>query len=680
MSRYDHIRRPPRLDPIKRRPLLLSPIDQNIASPVCVFDDQSTQSVTIHSSDIEETSNESYNTDDEQSSASWITSTSRKTPDLAPTPLSCAQCNTNYAPNGMAMSSDPSEIDRCTELEAMRQGLARIQAGHGRPSDFLPERQSANVDPFVRRTLDEIRQSIHQISNDAALQNEVQELRQSVNALSQYQASTGRPSNASESQLAGLLQDIRQSLRPVPSGEVVQDSSVMQALEEIRQSVHALQAAVEGDEAEPGAGVNQDTEESTTNPVLEVLNDIRQSLHVLEGGTGGTEQEESNDLGNAAVLEALNEIRDGVNVLVNNADTAAETEKDENHEAILGALSDIRQSVRYLADHGQTFTAVDDSTKEEPEESENCEGEVVKATCSMAKSMEDLQKTIEMISAKLVDKCDEACKSKKSKSKCEKRKKSKCKKPEPEICEDELSECIKECCKEPCKLSATCDKLIRFLIAQNCGGPRGGGAPAVHYLVPPTTTPVPRFIAPFPRHPRPLPPPPPSQTAMLNCPQIPTQQAPPPRFCPPPPQPSMYSAPPCYPPPQQFPSMASMPPPSPPQPPAPPCPPPSVFNQASTYSQPPCYPQPSINIPEIRGSTRDSALLPPRGQSIQSTSVASKPPLLSERDQPVVFNGSINDQPMAFTLTFDGTGNSTTGTTNAPNFANRKFICTQVEQ
>ena len=743
MSRHGHIaatitrqiRRPSRLiDPIKKKPFILSPVDQNIASPMCLFDEQSTQSLTVRSSDSEQASsdNESSSTsagsnvsDSEPSTTldgTWTTPNvsriSRRARDLGLITSSRAQisqCNTNYAPNGLPMSTDPSEIDKCTELEAMRQGLARIQAGHARPSDFLPERQGGSIDPYVRRTLDEIRQSINQISNDAALQNEVQELRQSVKALNQFQAAPGRLTNGSESQLAGLLQDIRQSLRPVPPSEATldnagnpMDSVMMRTLEEIRESVHALQAAVEGEELEPECEAQQSTEESN-NQMMEVIDEIRQSLRALEEGTTGTDQDNTNENENTAILEALNDIRQSVNALVNNTDPTPESDKGEQQEAILGALTDIKKSVKLLADQGDSRAAEDDFMKGQ------CEGEVAKATCDMARSMEDLQKTVEMITDKMLNKCTVVCKPEKSKDKCKKshkRKKSKCKKPKPppesELSEDELSECIKECCKDSCKIGSTCEKLIKFLISQNASAPKNG-APAVHYLVPPAAQ-APRFIAPYPRPPRALPHPPALPQAQVGLPSQPSMnysqgqgappnlQMPPPRVgppCPPPPQPSMsvYSAPPqpmpCYPQPsvtvppasQHLPSMASfvhLPQPSTvsygsqpqQQPPTQFAPP--AFNQTSVYSQQPSYHQTSINVPEPRISANEPKSLRPS----QTTSVLSKP--VGGQEQPVVFSGSVNDQPMAFTLAFDG--DPASGSGRGSSLANRRFICTQVEE
>ncbi|KAL5969494.1 hypothetical protein TSMEX_002768, partial [Taenia solium] len=88
--------------------------------------------------------------------------------------------------------------------------------------------------------------------------------------------------------------------------------------------------------------------------------------------------------------------------------------------------------------------------------------------------------------------------------------------------EDDIAQCIKECCQDSCKFGSTCDKLIRFLISQN-GNSQRAVAPSFHYLVPPQTQP-PRFIAPFCRMPRPMPPSPQAAMAlppppMPYCPQ-----------------------------------------------------------------------------------------------------------------------------------------------------------------
>ncbi|VDK24263.1 unnamed protein product, partial [Taenia asiatica] len=508
------------LKPSPRRHLPLSHCDQHITSPICLIDDKRRHPTTDSLDDRRtNSSHESASASDETWLTSSVSMTTRRIGDT-PTPLPCvttiSQGNTNYVPRNTTASPDPTDIDKCTELEAMRQGLARIQAGHARPSDFLPQHQTTNVDPYIRRTLDEIRRSINEISADAALQQEVQQLRDSVKRLSLCQATTGTASNKSESQLAGLLQDIRASLRVAPyeTGQCNiggQEGGVMRALEEIRQSVHELQAAVDevGVETEP---VVDPTCENAA--VMVAINDIRQSLHNLREGVSNAEQDNTNEHEDGAIMEALNEIRQSVNVLVNGTEEGGTEERGTEEEAaneVLQALTEIRNSVRVLAGE-DAEGGKDDCGGNEDRQRGDAAMEM--AVCAMVRSMEGLQKTVEKISEQLLTERSEGtsrCEKKEKRGKRKKTSKGKLKSSsDSEIDEDDIAQCIKECCQDSCKFGSTCDKLIRFLISQN-GNSQRAVAPSVHYLVPPQTHP-PRFIAPFYRMPRPMPPPP--QAAM----------------------------------------------------------------------------------------------------------------------------------------------------------------------
>ncbi|KAL5969493.1 hypothetical protein TSMEX_002767, partial [Taenia solium] len=391
------------LKPSPRRHLPLSHCDQDITSPICLIDDKRRHPTTDLLDDRRtNSSHESVAASD----ATWLTSsvsmTTRSIGDTA-TPLPCvttiSQGNTNYLPRHTTASPDPTDIDKCTELEAMKQGLARIQAGHARPSDFLPQHQTTNVDPYIRRTLDEIRRSINEISADAALQQEVQQLRDSVKRLSLCQATTGTASNKPESQLAGLLQDIRASLRAAPceTGQCNvggQEGGIMRALEEIRQSVHELQAAVDevGVETEP---VVDPTCENAA--VMVAINDIRQSLHNLREGVSNVEQDNTNEHEDGAIMEALNEIRQSVNVLVNGTEEGGTEEEPANE--ILQALTEIRNSVRVLA--GENAEGGKDDC-EGNEDRQRGDAAMEMAVCAMVRSMEGLQKTVEKISEQLL--------------------------------------------------------------------------------------------------------------------------------------------------------------------------------------------------------------------------------------------------------------------------------------
>ncbi|KAH9279753.1 hypothetical protein ECG_07937 [Echinococcus granulosus] len=660
--------------PPPRRPTLPSRCDQEIASPLCLLEDKRHNPVT----DLLERPRTSSSRQSAASDETWLTSSvsvaSRNTVDTM-TPLPCAstisQCNTNYVPHQATASTDPTEIDKCTELEAMKQGLARIQAGHGRPSDFLPEHQCTNVDPYIRRTLDEIRRSINEISTDAALQQEVQQLRDSTT------------SNKSESQLAGLLQDIRQSLRAAPC-EAAQcdiasrECGIMQVLEEIRQSVHELQAVVDEDNVEPQPVVDTMCENSA---VMHVLDDIRQSLHILREGVSSVEQDNTNEC------------------------------EDWRHYG--GTQRDSTEcqypcpwnSVRALA--GEEGEEGADDYKDDGDKRKG-DAAMEMAVCAMVQSMEELQKTVEKISEQLLGSMSERKSQCEKKEKARKRKKTKCEKSkslsDSEIDEDDIVRCIKECCQDSSQSDCICEKIIKYLVNQKTA------APYIYYLVPPVTQP-PTFVAPLCRPPRPMPPPPTMPLAlppppMTNCPQscggsaLPqaTQHpqhppfAPPsnlcgavsmgaPRFCPP-------FSPPISCPQYHFeqpPPMTGL---NAPQQPAPQSVP-SIFNQCSNYvPQSACH-QPEINPPAPSLSTcnRNFASPPPQQQQQQPqpsrhSSLTSRPNF--GQDQPVVFNATVNDQPLAFTLTFAGTTDTSTGagakSNSHPNFSNRTFLCTQVEQ
>nr|CDS22178.1 hypothetical protein EgrG_000339000 [Echinococcus granulosus] len=692
--------------PPPRRPTLPSRCDQEIASPLCLLEDKRHNPVT----DLLERPRTSSSRQSAASDETWLTSSvsvaSRNTVDTM-TPLPCAstisQCNTNYVPHQATASTDPTEIDKCTELEAMKQGLARIQAGHGRPSDFLPEHQCTNVDPYIRRTLDEIRRSINEISTDAALQQEVQQLRDSVKRLSLCQATAGTTSNKSESQLAGLLQDIRQSLRAAPC-EAAQcdiasrECGIMQVLEEIRQSVHELQAVVDEDNVEPQPVVDTMCENSA---VMHVLDDIRQSLHILREGVSSVEQDNTNECEDGAIMEALKEIRQSVNTLVRGMEAerveGVEGAEEEHEDEILEALTEIRNSVRALA--GEEGEEGADDYKDDGDKRKG-DAAMEMAVCAMVQSMEELQKTVEKISEQLLGSMSERKSQCEKKEKARKRKKTKCEKSkslsDSEIDEDDIVRCIKECCQDSSQSDCICEKIIKYLVNQKTA------APYIYYLVPPVTQP-PTFVAPLCRPPRPMPPPPTMPLAlppppMTNCPQscggsaLPqaTQHpqhppfAPPsnlcgavsmgaPRFCPP-------FSPPISCPQYHFeqpPPMTGL---NAPQQPAPQSVP-SIFNQCSNYvPQSACH-QPEINPPAPSLSTCNRNFASPPPQQQQQQPQPSRHSSLSSIPK-VVPGHQVEYLPLAFTLSFTGTTDAPACVGNEsndlPNYANSTFLCTQI--
>ncbi|KAL5105697.1 hypothetical protein TcWFU_002325 [Taenia crassiceps] len=713
------------LKPPPRGHLPLSRCDQDITSPICLIDEKAGNPVP----DLLEDTPTSSSRESAASDETWLTSsvsvTSRCVGDTV-TPLPCvsaiSQGNTNYVPRQTTVSPDPTEIDKCTELEAMKQGLARIQAGHARPSDFLPQHHTTNVDPYIRRTLDEIRRSINEISTDAALQQEVQQLRDSVKKLSVCKATVGGASNESEAQLAGLLQDIRASLRPAPlkadqcNATASGERGIMKALEEIRQSVHELQAAVE--EASVETVPVADTTNHDNPAVMAAINDIRQSLHNLCEGVSTVGQDNTNEHEDSAIMEALNEIRQNVNVLVHGTQAGALEEEPANE--ILQALTEIRNSVRVLASEegqGQGQGQEQEQEQEQSDDKDACgkdggDATMEMAACAMVQSMERLQKTVEKISQQLLTNSSKATSQCEKKDRRRKRKKVSRGKSESssnsEVDEDDIAQCIKECCQDSCKFGSTCDKLIRFLISQNCSFQRAS-APSLHYLVPPQAQP-PKFIAPFYRMPRSVPPPPPPPATMaLPPPPMPScHQSSTPSHLPqatlPPHQPpftrsnnlcgAVSMATPRFPPPYATPMSCpqqyqfQQPPPTtgftvPPQ--SVPQSAPPTFNQCSSYA-----PQSACSQLEVNAAAASAAGAP----SLSACNQDSTPPILHqppppsqhsstpkcEQDQPIVFTATVNDQPLAFTLTFAGTTDASAGSNCFPSYANRTFLCTQVEQ
>ncbi|VDD80933.1 unnamed protein product [Mesocestoides corti] len=676
---------------LNRKPPIPSCCGQSASSPACLFDGKVRESSSGLTSSREDVKSQ-------QSDGTWTTSSmslATRDTSVAPTPIppvKLTQCNTNYGKLQSTVASDPTDIDKCTELEAMKQGLARIQAGHGRPSDFLPEYQKQKVDPYLRKTLDEIRQSIVELSNDDALHQEVHQLRESVRELAldrRRPNSVSKPSKR-ESQVVGILKDIRddfKSLRPggsvhVPVG---QDTAIMKELQEIRKTIHILQDAVDDVAVEPLVEPKGENAE-----IMDALHDIRQSLHqIIEGGEA-VEQENVNKVEENPVMEALDEIRQSIHALT----VEMQEEPEEPMDQVMQALTDIRQSVHILTGED---TQNDDSH--------------ASATNAMARELGELRKTVEKISEQLspipnagrgenVSEVSEESTYKdssatKKKSKMNKRNKSKSRKSRlPKDTGDDILELGRECCQDSCKLGCTCDRIIKYLIDQNNPSKElASGTPSIHYIVPPVTHP-PTFIAPtyrprtlsmppmrYPQAPGgmtglPFPHPQPLQltySGQSGPPPPPTSM--PPYGPPPPPHPSY---PPC-----QFPPPASFPAPQPgyavppsfsqppgyPQPPVPPPPPPQL-SRSVNYGQPPF--QPTSNAPPANASNQ----MDQQDHVCNRTSSRQQQP----QPQPPVFNATLNDQPMAFTLSFVGSTDAPEDLGSAPKYENRTFLCTQVNQ
>ncbi|KAL5105795.1 hypothetical protein TcWFU_005122 [Taenia crassiceps] len=700
------------LKPPPRGHLPLSRCDQDITSPICLIDEKAGNPVP----DLLEDTPTSSSRESAASDETWLTSsvsvTSRCVGDTV-TPLPCvsaiSQGNTNYVPRQTTVSPDPTEIDKCTELEAMKQGLARIQAGHARPSDFLPQHHTTNVDPYIRRTLDEIRRSINEISTDAALQQEVQQLRDSVKKLSVCKATVGGASNESEAQLAGLLQDIRASLRPAPlkadqcNATASGERGIMKALEEIRQSVHELQAAVE--EASVETVPVADTTNHDNPAVMAAINDIRQSLHNLCEGVSTVGQDNTNEHEDSAIMEALNEIRQNVNVLVHGTQAGALEEEPANE--ILQALTEIRNSVRVLASEegqGQGQGQEQEQEQEQSDDKDACgkdggDATMEMAACAMVQSMERLQKTVEKISQQLLTNSSKATSQCEKKDRRRKRKKVSRGKSESssnsEVDEDDIAQCIKECCQDSLQSDCICEKIIKYLIDQNTS------TQPVYYLVPPVTQP-PTFIAPIFRAPRPVPPPPPPPATMaLPPPPMPScHQSSTPSHLPqatlPPHQPpftrsnnlcgAVSMATPRFPPPYATPMSCpqqyqfQQPPPTtgftvPPQ--SVPQSAPPTFNQCSSYA-----PQSACSQLEVNAAAASAAGAP----SLSACNQDSTPPFVPHSPiapiRKVESGNPSNELPLAFTLTFAGNTDAPSCAGNEsndqPNYVNGTFLCTQI--
>lgn len=466
-----------------RRPLILTKCDQEITSPLCA-DDVS---------------------EDGGSEASDTTITTERSNDLPINSYlslisqgrinSQAQINTNYISRQCPCTCcDPSSIDKCTELEAMRRGLARIQAGHGRPSDFLPDKQNSLVDPYIKNSLDDIRRSIM----------EVKESKQNF---------TGN--ETAESQLAGLIKDIRESVVNPPNtgfAKSSQDNAVMDTLQEIRNGIQQLTKAIEGVQAETKAGLAVKSEDAH---VIEALGEIQQTLHTLLGIPEPVIRAKAEKPENKTVMGAINEIRKSIKQLETN--TEDEVERQQADE-LIEAISEIRQSVRVMAGHSP---ATDDEVTHE-----KSDVTVEKVTDTMAKSFGELQKTIEKISEQLIHEKEDGRfqseKEKRKKGKKEKRKKQKRSRSMSDTeSEDSFtdSDSDRECCKDSHRIGKTCDKIIDFLISNE---KKSGAYPQIQLLMP---NQPPRFLAPmFRPPPRPqmaLPPPPPQSN------QVPPQMYPP---------------------------------------------------------------------------------------------------------------------------------------------------------
>ncbi|VDO03015.1 unnamed protein product [Rodentolepis nana] len=447
-----------------RRPLILTKCDQEITSPLCVAEGIS---------------------DNDRSEASDATISIERSNDL---PInSCvslisqarinsrAQINTNYiSKQGTCMCCDPSSIDKCTELEAMRRGLARIQAGHGRPSDFLPDKQDSPVDPYIKNSLEDIRRSIM----------EVKETKQNVIG-----------NGTAETQLAGQTNPT--SADYASSG---QDSHVMITLHEIRNGIQNLTRAIEGVHVGTRANPNAKPEDA---PVIEALGEIQRSLRTLLGFPEHLPYEQAEKHENHTVMGAINAIRTSIRQLETGAhDDIGRQQAGELAEAI----SEIRHSVRAMAGHSPI---TDDETTHEKSELT-----VDKVTDTMTKNFEELQKSLEKISELLMHENGDG-KFQLDKEKCKREKKEKKKKHKrcrsmsdsesEDICTDSDSD--RECCKDSHRFGKTCDKIIDFLISNE---KKSGTYPQIQLLMP---NQPPRFISPmFRPPPRPqmaLPPPPP---------------------------------------------------------------------------------------------------------------------------------------------------------------------------
>nr|CDS32883.1 expressed protein [Hymenolepis microstoma] len=444
-----------------RRPLILTKCDQEITSPLCVVegirdnDGSEASDTTISVERSNDLPNNSY-----VSLISQARINSR------------AQINTNYiSKQGPCTCCDPSSIDKCTELEAMRRGLARIQAGHGRPSDFLPENQESPVDPYIKDSLDDIRRSIM----------EVKESKQShvgnVNA---------------ESQLAGLIKDIRESVvKPSSAGlaSSSHESAVMNTLHEIRNGIQSLTKAIES--VHLGVRANSDIKPEDA-PVIEALGEIQRSLRTLLGFPEPATYAQAEKPENHTVMGAINAIRTSIRQLETGAQDEVERQQADE---LVEAISEIRHSVRAMTGHSPV---TDDETTHEKSDLA-----VDKVANTMTRSLGELQKSIEKISEQLMH-------DKKEKKKKHKRSKSMSDSESEDVFTDSDSD--RECCKDSHRIGKTCDKIIDFLISNE---KKSATYPQIQLLMP---NQPPRFLSPMfrpPPRPQMALPPPPQQSSQV---------------------------------------------------------------------------------------------------------------------------------------------------------------------
>ncbi|KAM7534382.1 hypothetical protein Aperf_G00000106622 [Anoplocephala perfoliata] len=702
----------PRLISSSRGPFIPTKCDQEITSPLCLNDETNQSPVTDSENELEVTVYSDSSSETAASSSRSIATQNRLNSNEI-------QRNTNYMSKQCPCGcTDPSRIDKCTELEAMRQGLARIQAGHGRTSDFLPDKQVTSVDPYVRRSLDDIRRSIYEISNENALQQEVKELKQSVRGLTK---SPGMRSKR-ESQIAELIQDIRNSV--VEPSQPSQANAMMSTLEEIRNGIQQLTRAVEGVQVEPKP---EPVEKPGNTPIMEALGEIQQSLHILLGGIEPEIQDKIGKTEDNAIMNAIHDIRSSIRQL----ETTAEEEEERRQAGeLVDALAEIRQSVKVMADQSDRANVVE---KQHTEIAANETGNaktneaIEKVTNTIAKSFEELQKTIEDLSEKIIaEKLKEVppIEEKKPK-KCTKKKKrkkgSKCRcKNESENDDDDddddregdgkddrtkFARRIKDCCKDSCQIGKTCDKIIEFLIKKEKKTQEpSGGCPPIQLLM---QNQPPRFLAPIFRPPPRLFPPM-QQPMALPLPPPPAQPPPPPVALPPPPPPPPAPPPP-PPPPQSGSNLTSQTPvticypfipmsaPMPPSTCQAPCPPPSMatgrgccqptnypqFQQAACFTPPPPQVRSGAPTPTLHPLPPLNGIAVPQMNSVPSqlSSVTCSDTSQETSERPIIYRATASDDqptPKAFTLSFVASAEDDDGRKGYKQ--SRKFLCTPMDR